>query len=137
MPIIPLCIGGALGLAIWLAAGVLRFNRDRSFYPTLLIVIASYYVLFALMFDRSVALEVAIASVFTAMAVAAALKWPVLAGWGLLLHGLFDFTRGGFIGDAGAPVWWPAFCGGVDVVLGLGLLGAYFLSSRRLPSQDR
>ena len=57
--------------------------------------------------------------------------------WFSLGHGIAYDGSGSFIGDAGAPVWWPAFCGGVDVVLGLGLLAAYILSSRRLPSQDR
>ncbi len=131
MQIIPLCIGGGLGVAILIAAEVLRFNRDRSFYPTLLIVIASYYVLFAVMSGRPVVLDIVVATVFSVMAVAAALKWRLLAGMGILLHGVFDFARGGIIGDGGAPEWWPAFCGGFDVVLGVWLLGAFWFGSGR------
>jgi hypothetical protein len=35
-------IGIILGLAIAAAATVVGFDRDRSFYPTVLIVIATY-----------------------------------------------------------------------------------------------
>ncbi len=42
-------IGGLLAAATALLAGALGFARDRSFFPTLLIIIATYYVLFAAM----------------------------------------------------------------------------------------
>lgn len=131
MQIIPFCIGAGLGVAILIAAEVLRFSRDRSFYPTLLIVIASYYVLFAVMAGRPVVVEIVVATVFGIMAVASALRWRLLAGLGILLHGVFDFTRGGIVGDGGAPEWWPAFCGGIDVVLGVWLLGAFWFGYGR------
>lgn len=131
MQLIPLCIGASLGVAVLIAAEALRFNRDRSFYPTLLIVIASYYVLFAVMSGHPVWPEIVFATVFSIMAITAALKWRLLAGLGIFLHGVFDFARGGTIGDGGAPEWWPAFCGGVDVVLGVWLLGAFWFGSWR------
>ena len=42
-------IGLILGLAVGGFAAVIGFDRERAFYPTVLIVIASYYVLFAAM----------------------------------------------------------------------------------------
>ena len=42
-------IGLILALAVAGFAAVLGFDRERVFYPTLLIVIASYYALFAVM----------------------------------------------------------------------------------------
>jgi hypothetical protein len=42
-------IGVILGLAIAAVATGIGFARDRSFYPTVLIVIATYYVLFSVM----------------------------------------------------------------------------------------
>jgi hypothetical protein len=40
-------IGVILSLAVAGFAAVIGFDRERAFYPTVLIVIASYYVLFA------------------------------------------------------------------------------------------
>jgi hypothetical protein len=42
-------IGVMLSLAVVGLATVVGFDRDPTFYPTLLIVIASYYALFAVM----------------------------------------------------------------------------------------
>lgn len=42
-------IGIALALVVAGAAALAGFDRDRGFYPTVLVVIASYYVLFAVM----------------------------------------------------------------------------------------
>jgi hypothetical protein len=42
-------IGLILSLVVAGFAIIVGFDRDRSFYPTVLIVIASYYVLFAVM----------------------------------------------------------------------------------------
>ena len=45
----PYIIGIVLSVAVALFARCVGFDRDRAFYPTVLIVIASYYVLFAAM----------------------------------------------------------------------------------------
>ncbi|MGJ8669628.1 MAG: hypothetical protein ACSHXK_09090 [Oceanococcus sp.] len=124
MNLIPLLLGLGLGFAIAILAHLIRFERDRSFYPTILIVIASYYVLFAVMSGESVVVELLIACFFSAIAIAAAVRWGSAIGWGILLHGVFDFTRNGIIGDGGAPHWWPEFCGGIDVALGVCLIWA-------------
>jgi hypothetical protein len=42
-------IGLILSLAVAGLATVVGFDRERAFYPTVMIVIASYYVLFAVM----------------------------------------------------------------------------------------
>jgi hypothetical protein len=42
-------IGLILSLAVAGFAAVIGFDRERAFYPTVLIVIATYYVLFAAM----------------------------------------------------------------------------------------
>ena len=42
-------IGVILTLAVAAFALVVGFDRERAFYPTVLIVIASYYALFAVM----------------------------------------------------------------------------------------
>ena len=42
-------IGGMLAFAVGGLASVVGLDRDRAFYPTVLIVIPSYYPLFAVM----------------------------------------------------------------------------------------
>jgi len=42
-------IGIVLALAMCFSALLIGLSKDRAFYPTMLIVIASYYVLFAVM----------------------------------------------------------------------------------------
>jgi len=42
-------IGVGLALAVSLMARIVGLDRDRAFYPTVMIVIASYYGLFAVM----------------------------------------------------------------------------------------
>ncbi len=42
-------IGTGLALSVGLSATFLGLDRDRAFYPTIMIVIASYYGLFAIM----------------------------------------------------------------------------------------
>ena len=45
----PYVVGIVLSLGVAVFARRVGFDRDRAFYPTVLIVIASYYVLFAAM----------------------------------------------------------------------------------------
>lgn len=40
-------IGLSLAFAVAIFGRIAGFDRDRAFYPTVLIVVASYYVLFA------------------------------------------------------------------------------------------
>jgi hypothetical protein len=64
-------IGVVLALVVAGFGSIARFDRDRAFYPTVLIVIASYYVLFAAMgaSGRTLLVEVAVASGFLVFAV--------------------------------------------------------------------
>ena len=114
---IPLFIGAGLAIVLAVAAKVTRFDQDRSFYPTVLIVIATYYVLFAFMSGEAIVEEIIVASAFFIAAIARAMR-PVVVGVGILLHGVFDFLHPTFITNSGVPVWWPAFCAGVDILLG-------------------
>jgi len=117
--VIEFLIGAILAIAIAIFAKVTRFEKERSFYSTVLIVIASYYVLFAFISFESIEIEIVIASIFSIAAIVGAFRWPVLLGLGILAHGVFDFVHSSFINNSGVPHWWPAFCAGVDIVLGL------------------
>jgi hypothetical protein len=108
---------GIAALAAW--SGL---DRGRSFYPTALIVIAFYYVLFAAMgASRGVlAAEVAVAVGFTVLAVFGFQRSMWLVAAAIAGHGVFDFfLHNPLIQNPGMPVWWPGFCGTVDVALGI------------------
>lgn len=116
-------IGGGLALAIGVMATLVGLDRDRAFYPTVVLVVASYYALFAVLGGSSHALVVE--SVFIAAFVAAALAgfkyspWIVAAA--LAGHGVFDAFHARLIANPGVPEWWPRFCGTYDVVAAAGL----------------
>ena len=129
--LIPLVVGVLLAVGIAALAKFTRFDEDRSFYSTVLVIIASYYVLFAVIDGSSHALawELLIAVAFSAVAILGALILPVLVSIGIIAHGLFDLVYDRIIENAGVPSWWPTFCGSIDVVLGLWVL---FLTRSRL-----
>ena len=113
-------IGVVLALGISTGATAIGFDRERSFYPTVLMVIALLYALFAIMAGSTDALlrELLPITLFVFAAVAGFKKrlwWAVV---GLIGHGLFDFMHGHFISNPGVPAWWPGFCGTYDVVAG-------------------
>ena len=116
---LPISIGAGLAVIMAALAKITGFDRDRSYYAVVLIVIASYYVLFACMANEAIIAEIAVASVFSIMAIAGALRWPLLLGVGILLLGVFDLFHGMIISNSGVPMWWPTFCASIDVVLGI------------------
>ena len=121
----PLVVGVLLAVATAALAKFTRFEEERSFYSTVLIIIASYYVLFAVLGGSSHALawEVFVALVFSTVAILGALFLPVLVGIAIMAHGLFDLVHDLVIENSGVPPWWPAFCGIFDIVLGLWVIG--------------
>ncbi len=116
---LPIIIGIILAVVMAFLARVTNFDRDRSYYAVVLIVIATYYVLFACMANEAIVAEILVASVFSVIAIAGALRWPLLIGIGIILHGVFDLLHGHIISNSGVPVWWPAFCASIDIVLGV------------------
>jgi hypothetical protein len=111
-----------LGLVVAGFAATSGFDRDRSFYPTVLIVVASYYSLFATMGASgysTVAIETAAGLVFSVLAFLAFKRSLWLAALGIAGHGFFDFLiHPSLVTNPGMPVWWPGFCGTIDIVLG-------------------
>lgn len=110
-------IGVALALLVSVFARLAGFDRERAFYPVVLVVIASYYVLFAVMGGSKHALLVEVL-VMTAFVVAAVVGfkfnlWLVVGA--LAAHGVLDFFHGRVVTNPGVPPWWPAFCLAYDV----------------------
>ena len=117
----PVVIGVLLAVGIAALAKFIRFDQDRSFYSTVLVIIASYYVLFAVLDGSGYALvwELVIVVAFSTVAIIGALFLPTLVGIGIIAHGLFDLVHDVIIENPGVPAWWPSFCGSVDIFLGL------------------
>lgn len=118
---ISVVVGVLLAVGIAALAKFTRFDEDRSFYSTVLVIIASYYVLFAVLSGSGHALawELIIAVAFSTVAILGALFHPTLIGTGIMGHGLFDLVHDVIIENSGVPAWWPSFCASIDVLLGL------------------
>ncbi len=97
------------------------FEKDRSFYPTVLIVIGFLYVVFGAIDGRVsvILIELIFAFLFASIAVVGYKNNGVIVAGGIALHGVFDFVRYFFIEDKGVPVFWAGFCGTVDILLGI------------------
>jgi hypothetical protein len=105
-------VGALLAIAVGLLATVSGLDRDRAFYPTVAMVVASYYCLFAVIgaSPRALVLESLVGAVFLAAAVLGfrSSLWVVVIALGG--HGVFDLAHGAVISNPGVPGWWPAFC---------------------------
>jgi|SRR3954464_11517053 hypothetical protein len=121
-------VGLLLALAVAGLAAVVGFDRERAFYSTVLIVVASYYILFALMGASSgmVMVEVLAASVFLLFAILGYRKNVWLLAAALVGHGVFDFVHHLLIHNPGVPQWWPGFCLAFDAMFGVLLAARLF-----------
>ena len=110
-------VGALLALAVGLLATTSGLDRDRAFYPTVTIVVASLYALFAVMGASTSALirETLVGAAFLAAAIIGFRSSLWIVAVALAGHGLFDFVHRTVISNPGVPVWWPAFCGTYDV----------------------
>jgi len=127
-----LLVGALLAFAVGLFATASGLDRDRAFYPTVMIVIASYYSLFAVMAasTRALVLESLVAGAFVAVAILGfrSSLWVVVIALGA--HGVFDLAHGSVMSNPGVPGWWPAFCLTYDATAA-GFL-AWLLTSGRI-----
>lgn len=131
-----LLVGALLALFVGVFATTTGLDRDRAFYPTVTIVIASLYALFAVMgaSTKALVLESVPAVLFIAAAVAGfrSSLWIVVLA--LAAHGVFDLAHGRIVSNPGVPVWWPAFCGTYDLMAAVYLA---FLLKIRDPEANR
>lgn len=130
----PILVGLVLALGVGVFATLVGLDRDRAFYPTVLIVVASYYGLFAVMAGATSALpfEIGLFLIFAILAVIGfrGSLWIVVIS--LAAHGVFDLVRGDLIVNPGVPAWWPVWCLAYDVMAAAYL--AWRLVSSGVPS---
>ena len=132
---VPVLIGVGLAPVVVLLGRLSGLDRDRAMYPIALIVIAAYYVLFATMGGaQALTAELIAAMFFVVVAIVGfrtSLWW---AAAGIAGHGVFDWVvHPRLIANPGVPVFWPAFCASIDVVLGA--LLAILLLRRAIPAR--
>jgi hypothetical protein len=127
-------IGVLLAVAACAFATLVGFDRHRAFYPTVMIIIASYYGLFAVMGGslHALAVESVVIAAFVLVSVLGFKLnlWFVVAV--LFLHGLFDLVHPHLILNPGVPPWWPSFCLTYDVTA-----AAYLAWLLRRPKSHR
>lgn len=110
-------VGISLALVFCGAAAGLGMDRERVFYPAVVMAVASYYLAFAVVDGRNevMLIEVAIAAVFIVAAVAGFKVSPWIAVVALAGHGVMDGFHHYLVHNAGVPRSWPGFCGSFDV----------------------
>lgn len=110
-------VGITLALFVCAATAWLGMDRDRAFYPTVVIVVATYYVLFAVIDGRNDVLgsELAIAAAFIALAVLGFKRNPWIAVAALAGHGVMDLFHHELVHNTGVPQGWPGFCMAYDL----------------------
>lgn len=128
-------VGVALGLGVGLLTSVVGMDRDRALYPAILIVIASYYELFAIMGGGAALVEELLLSAAFVLAAIIGFRtnlWIVAAA--IVGHGVQDLFHARLIENTGVPAWWPMFCASIDGVIGFYL--AWRLHSGRIAVSD-
>jgi hypothetical protein len=113
-------VGITLALLFCGAAAWLGMDRERVFYPAVVMAVASYYLAFAVVDGRNGVMlsEVAIAAVFIAGAVAGFKVSPWIAVVALAGHGVMDGFHHHLVHNTGVPQVWPGFCMTFDVTAG-------------------
>lgn len=109
--------GVILAITVGIFASAIGFDKERSFYPTVLIVIATYYLLFAAMAKSMDALvaETLPVLLFTSAAALGFRRNPWIVVAALAVHGVFDLIHHAVIANPGVPAWWTGFCLAFDL----------------------
>lgn len=124
-------IGLAAAFGVVAFARLSGFDRERIFYPVVLIVVAHYYVLFSSLGDTpaNVLIELAPFALFSFLAVLAYRTSLWIIVFSLAAHGLFDFLHPLLTSSTAVPGSWPKFCLAFDVTAAAAL--AVFMMEKR------
>jgi hypothetical protein len=137
MKIYALLIGVITGILIIWHFKRRKLEYSQLPYPILLATFPVYYFAFALFASDFNALykEIGISIVFFLL-VYFAIKVnrkmsALLVALGCIVHGVYDIYHDLLFINNGTPLWWPEFCGSIDLILGAYLI--YF--SKTIPSK--
>lgn len=125
-----LLVGVLLAIAIGLMATAVGLDRDRAFYPTVMMVIALLYALFAVIGAsmQALVLDLLVGTVFFAAAIVGFRSSLWVVAVALAAHGILDVVHNRVIPNPGVPRFWPAFCSAYDLTAAVYL--AWLLKKR-------
>ena len=133
-----LVAGITLALFVSASARTTGFDREKGFYPVILIIIASYYGLFALMAGSAYIFSLETLAMILCIAAALAgfrgSLWLVVTA--LVGHGVFDLIHANLIANPWVPKWWPRFCLGYDFITAACLAWLLMRSTKRFTSSS-
>ena len=124
MNIFALTTGAAIAVALVLLFRAWGLEDTKWAYPVLLAEFPVNYWIFAIYGSDIAALlkELLVGLAFLAVAYIAykfkSFVTLLLLAAGYVLHAAYDSYHNLFFVNAGAPTWWPEFCGSVDVLVG-------------------
>jgi hypothetical protein len=124
MNIYALAIGAVIAVFVVLLFKAWGLEKTNWAYPVLLTEFPVNYWSFAIYGSDSAALlkEVLVGLAFLAVAYIAykfkSFVTLLFLAFGYVMHAAYDFSHNFFFVNAGAPTWWPEFCGSVDVLIG-------------------
>ena len=125
MNMLALIVGLVIAVIVILRFKSRRLENTKWAYPLLLASFPIYYWVFAISAKDHYALvnEISIGFLFFFVAfLAYRFKSPftmLLLGIGFVSHALYDFFHASLFNNSGTPIWWPEFCGAVDILIGL------------------
>ena len=132
MNIFALIIGISISILVILHFKKRQLESSKFAYPILLITFPFYYFAFAVYGNdaKAIPLEFLGGLIFFIIPVLSLklsdfYKFNILA-LGYILHGFYDVIHNMFFINAGTPVWWPEFCGVIDIIIGLYLVSLAF-----------
>ena len=126
--------GITVGLYIIIQFKKTGLEKKHWVYPALLATFPVYYWLFAISASDYAALEkeAVIGFLFVALALIAykieSFAGLLLLGMGYVCHAIYDVGHNQAFVNQGTPLWWPEFCGAVDLLVSLYIF-YYALSS--------
>jgi hypothetical protein len=137
MNIYALAIGAVTALIVVLLFKAWGLEQTKWAYPVLLAEFPVNYLGFAIYGSDSAALLKEFLAGLAFLAVAyIAYKFKSFAtllflAVGYVMHAAYDFYHNLVFVNAGAPTWWPEFCGSIDVLIGAYVAYLAFSSHRQ------
>jgi hypothetical protein len=123
-----LAVGIAIAICVVVWFRRTKLEKSKWVYPLLLSTFPIYYCVFAVYGSDYTALQ---SELFAGVLFFALCYWAyrlssfnalfVLA-IGYIGHAIYDLGHNALFVNSGAPLWWPEFCGSVDMLIGIYLL---------------
>ena len=132
MNLIALLLGVLIAAFIIIYFHKTRLECGKFAYVYLLFSFPFYYFFFAFYGNdyRALTIELIAGLIFFFIAIKSLkltgfIKFKVLA-IGFIGHGVYDAIHNHLFSNAGIPLWWPEFCGIIDIMIGLYLIWLAF-----------